>query len=70
LPRDQLLAATCPIWNLTSSSAGDGARHYDAALGQFIQRDPIGFAAGDLNLYAYVWNDPYNWSDPSGLATL
>jgi uncharacterized protein RhaS with RHS repeats len=45
------------------------ARHYDAALGQFIQRDPIGFAAGDLNLYAYTWNDPYNWTDPSGLAS-
>jgi uncharacterized protein RhaS with RHS repeats len=44
------------------------ARHYDAALGQFIQRDPIGFAAGDLNLYAYTWNDPYNWTDPSGLS--
>ncbi|NSX56925.1 RHS repeat-associated core domain-containing protein [Parasulfitobacter algicola] len=43
------------------------ARHYDPALGQFLQRDPIGFAAGDLNLYAYVWNDPYNWTDPSGL---
>ncbi|WP_037317560.1 RHS repeat-associated core domain-containing protein, partial [Ruegeria halocynthiae] len=45
------------------------ARHYDPATGQFIQRDPIGFAAGDLNLYAYTWNDPYNWTDPSGLAT-
>ncbi|WP_160175208.1 PKD domain-containing protein [Ruegeria halocynthiae] len=44
------------------------ARHYDPATGQFIQRDPIGFAAGDLNLYAYTWNDPYNWTDPSGLA--
>jgi len=36
-------------------------------LGQFIQRDPIGFAAGDLNLYAYVWNDPYSWTDPGWL---
>ncbi|WP_037317566.1 RHS repeat-associated core domain-containing protein [Ruegeria halocynthiae] len=44
------------------------ARHYDPATGQFIQRDPIGFAAGDLNLYAYTFNDPYNWTDPSGLA--
>ncbi|WP_160175207.1 RHS repeat-associated core domain-containing protein [Ruegeria halocynthiae] len=43
------------------------ARHYDPATGQFIQRDPIGFAAGDLNLYAYTFNDPYNWTDPSGL---
>jgi len=34
----------------------------------FLQRDPIGFAAGDLNLYAYTWNDPYTWTDPSGLA--
>ncbi len=46
------------------------ARHYDPLLGQFIQRDPIGFAAGDLNLYAYTWNDPYNWTDPSGLNSL
>ena len=44
------------------------ARHLDTGLGQFVQRDPIGFAAGDWNLYAYVWNDPYQWSDPSGLA--
>ncbi len=44
------------------------ARAYDPAVGMFLQRDPIGFAAGDLNLYAYTWNDPYNWKDPSGLA--
>lgn len=43
------------------------ARHFDPLLGQFVQRDPIGFAAGDMNLYAYVWNDPYNWTDPTGL---
>ena len=43
------------------------ARYYDPALGQFIQSDPIGFAAGDLNIYAYVENDPFNWTDPSGL---
>ena len=44
------------------------ARHYDPALGQFLQQDPIGFAAGDLNLYAYVENDPFNATDPSGLS--
>jgi len=45
------------------------ARYYDPALGQFVQADPIGFAAGDLNIYTYVENDPYSWSDPSGLQT-
>ena len=45
------------------------ARYYDPALGMFIQSDPIGFAAGDLNIYAYVENDPFNWTDPSGLAS-
>nr|WP_286193634.1 RHS repeat-associated core domain-containing protein [Boseongicola sp. H5] len=43
------------------------ARAYDPLTGRFLQRDPIGFASGDLNLYAYVENDPYNWTDPSGL---
>ena len=36
----------------------------------FLQRDPIGFAAGDINLYAYTWNDPYSWRDPSGLGAV
>ena len=44
------------------------ARHYDPSVGQFIQQDPIGFAAGDMNLYAYVWNNPYTYTDPSGEA--
>jgi RHS repeat-associated protein len=43
------------------------ARTYDPASGRFLQSDPLGFAAGDLNLYAYTWNDPANWTDPSGL---
>jgi len=45
------------------------ARYYDPALGQFVSADPIGFAAGDLNIYTYVENDPFNWTDPSGLQT-
>ncbi|MCU0826003.1 MAG: RHS repeat-associated core domain-containing protein [Tabrizicola sp.] len=44
------------------------ARHYDPLTGMFLQRDPIGFASGDLNLYAYTWNNPTKWSDPSGLS--
>ena len=44
------------------------ARHYDAGTGRFNQEDPIWFAAGDLNVHRYVWNNPVNWNDPSGLA--
>jgi RHS repeat-associated protein len=43
------------------------ARYYDAVIGRWTQEDPIGFAAGDSNLYRYVGNSPTNWSDPSGL---
>ena len=44
------------------------ARAYDPVAGVFVQRDPLGFGSGDINLYAYVWNDPLNWTDPSGLS--
>jgi RHS repeat-associated protein len=42
------------------------ARYYDAANGVFISVDPIGFAAGDTNLYRYVGNNSTNYTDPSG----
>ncbi|MBV6390143.1 MAG: hypothetical protein JNIBNLAF_01809 [Nitrosomonas europaea] len=41
------------------------ARFYSPALGRFLQTDPIG-TADDLNLYAYVGNNPINLTDPSG----
>ncbi|OIQ17222.1 MAG: hypothetical protein BM556_13495 [Bacteriovorax sp. MedPE-SWde] len=31
-----------------------------------MQKDPIGFAGGDTNLYRYVGNDPVNYVDPAG----
>ena len=43
------------------------ARFYDSQIGRFISEDPLGFKGGDINLYAYVENDPLNWRDPSGL---
>jgi RHS repeat-associated protein len=42
------------------------ARFYDPEIGRFISKDPIGFAGGDLNLYAYVANNPINNIDPQG----
>jgi RHS repeat-associated protein len=44
-----------------------GARDYDAATGRWTAKDPLRFAGGDPNLYAYVSNDPVNARDPAGL---
>ena len=41
-------------------------RYYDTELGRFINRDPIGYAAGDENLYRYVGGNPVGWVDPDG----
>ena len=42
------------------------ARIYDPYLGRFLQTDPVGYK-DDLNLYAYVGNDPLDRTDPTGL---
>jgi RHS repeat-associated protein len=58
-----------------------GVRLYDAELGRFLQRDPIGFRSGDINLYRYAEsvgkpsinlyeysrNNPLRWIDSLGL---
>jgi RHS repeat-associated protein len=43
------------------------ARYFDANVGRFIGQDPIGFNAGDSNLYRYVGNKSINHTDPTGL---
>jgi RHS repeat-associated protein len=42
-------------------------RFYHPNLGRFMQSDPLGFGAGDMNLFRYCGNDPVNGSDPFGL---
>jgi RHS repeat-associated protein len=42
-------------------------RMYQPELGRFLQTDPTGFDAGDMNLFRYVADDPVDGSDPTGL---
>ncbi|MDI6798109.1 MAG: RHS repeat-associated core domain-containing protein [Desulfatibacillaceae bacterium] len=44
-----------------------GFRDYDCQIGRWTAKDPIGFAAGDVDLFGYVGNDPVNAVDPWGL---
>ena len=41
-------------------------RFYHTGLGRFVQRDPIGYRAGDVSLYRYVENVPITYFDPFG----
>jgi RHS repeat-associated protein len=41
------------------------SRYYSPLIGRFLQTDSVGYK-DDLNLFAYVGNDPLNKSDPSG----
>jgi RHS repeat-associated protein len=46
------------------------ARYYDSNVGRFISVDPMGFGAGDTNLYRYVGNNSTNATDPTGMWSL
>jgi RHS repeat-associated protein len=45
------------------------ARHYSQMLGRFLSEDPLEFQGEDVNLYAYVLNDPISYRDPLGLVS-
>ena len=45
------------------------ARYYNPAFQKFISQDPIGFAAGNANLYQYAFDAPTMANDPLGLLT-
>jgi RHS repeat-associated protein len=57
-------------WGVMEAGAGLSfmrARHYDAAVGQFVSDDPIGLAGEDVNLRRYATNNPVSVIDPNGL---
>jgi RHS repeat-associated protein len=44
-----------------------GARDYDARTGRWTASEPLGFAGGTTNFYAYAASDPVNLIDSNGL---
>jgi RHS repeat-associated protein len=44
-----------------------GYRDYDANVGVWTAKDPIGFEGGDVNVYMYVWSSPIDKIDKNGL---
>ena len=42
------------------------ARQVEPTVGRFVSEDPSRFAAGDSNLYRYVFNGPLSATDPTG----
>jgi RHS repeat-associated protein len=56
------------IYDLHTGLVRYGARDYDPEVGRWTVKDPIDFDGGDTNLYAYIFNDPLNYVDISGLA--
>src|SRR5262249_60261477 len=45
------------------------APNYSPTPGQFLSNDPLGVAAGDINVRRFVGNSPVSRSDPSGLVS-
>ncbi len=64
---DHLFAFTGRALDGSTGLQNNLNRWYDAELGRWVSQDPIGFAAGDANLYRYVANSPTNKIDPNGL---
>src|SRR2546427_4190869 len=40
------------------------ARYYSPVYQRFIAEDPLGYAGGDINVYAYSYDSPMNFRDP------
>jgi RHS repeat-associated protein len=54
-------------WDAVVGLQHNGAREYNPLIAKWTSTDPLGFAAGDANLYRYVGNRSVYALDPSGL---
>jgi RHS repeat-associated protein len=60
-------------WNPESGLHYYRARYYDPKVGRFLSEDPLEIKSRDLhelNAYAHVANNPVNYTDPTGLASV
>jgi RHS repeat-associated protein len=64
---DHLFGFTGRYRDETTGLQNNLNRWYDAAVGQWMNEDPIGFDGGDSSVRRYVGNSPIHWSDPAGL---
>ncbi len=64
---DLLFAFTGRMLDKDTGLQNNLNRWYDPLVGRWLNEDPSGFTAGDMNLYRYVGNNPVNYVDPSGL---
>jgi RHS repeat-associated protein len=56
-------------YDLQTGLSNFGYRYYNAGLGKWMTRDPLG-ERGGINLYGFVGNNAVNWVDPYGLMIL
>jgi RHS repeat-associated protein len=64
---DLVFGYTGKLLDETTGLQNNLNRWLDPATGRWISQDPIGFAAGDANLYRYVGNKVSTLVDPYGL---
>ncbi len=66
----EAVAYTGRVWNGFTLLQHSRARMYDPTTARWYTVDPMGFDAGDANLYRYVGNGVTTRSDPSGMYLL
>ena len=67
-------SAVSNFWRFSSEYAEDDTetvyynyRHYEPCYGRWVSTDPVGGHSEDLNLYCFLYNDPYWNIDRLGL---